>query len=323
MFHISISHSWRISVPVGKFLCLRMSLLTNELFMTYQWEAMIHVSVWMSHGTHENESWQTWNESWHTWNESFEAGNEGVGKIFHWYMCHDSFIYVPWFIHICAMTHSNELVIRGRQWGRRKKVSLRWLCAMTHSYMCHDSFIYDPWFIHANESLERGNEGVERRFHFRWLWAMTHSYMCHDSFIYVPWLIHMNELFEGGNEGVGKRCIFDDFEILECVSYHLRIAYIHIWMSHTTCTYQWVAQHTHMNESRNISEWVMAYISESYHIWLSVSYHLWIANIHIWRSRATHLNGSWLWWTSRGIYEWVTAHMIKCLVSSARTYTYE
>ena len=33
---------------------------------------------------------------------------------------HDSFIYVPWLIHTCAMTHS---------------------------YMCHDSFIYVPWLI--------------------------------------------------------------------------------------------------------------------------------------------------------------------------------
>jgi len=71
------------------------------------------------------------------------------GALDYWYarscMCHDSFIYVPRLIHICAMTHS---------------------------YMCHDSFIYVPWLIH--------------------ICAMTHSYMCHDSsiFIHVPWVIH-------------------------------------------------------------------------------------------------------------------------------------
>ena len=68
----------------------------------------------------------------------------------HSYMCHDSFIHVPWLIHTYAMTHFNT-------------------CAMTHSYMCHDSFIHVPWLIHTC--------------------AMTHSYMCHDSFIYVTWLI--------------------------------------------------------------------------------------------------------------------------------------
>jgi len=36
-------------------------------------------------------------------------------------MYHDSFTYVPWLIHICAMTHA---------------------------HMCHDSFTYVPWLIH-------------------------------------------------------------------------------------------------------------------------------------------------------------------------------
>jgi len=40
---------------------------------------------------------------------------------FHSYVCHDSFICVPWLIDMCAMTHT---------------------------YVCHDSFICVPWLIH-------------------------------------------------------------------------------------------------------------------------------------------------------------------------------
>jgi len=69
----------------------------------------------------------------------------------HSYVRHVSFSCVPWFIHMCAITHS--------------------LCAMIHSYVYHAPFKCVPWLIH--------------------ICAMTHSYVCHDSFICLPWLLLM------------------------------------------------------------------------------------------------------------------------------------
>jgi len=89
-------------------------------------------------------------------------------------MCHDSFTYVPWLIHICAMTHS---------------------------HMCHDSFTYVPWLIHmCNDSFISAMTPLC----VPWLihiCAMTNPcawlvHVCHDLFMYTTidshaWLIHM------------------------------------------------------------------------------------------------------------------------------------
>jgi len=81
----------------------------------------------------------------------------------HSYVCHDSFICVPWLIHMSIMTH---------------------LC------VCHDSFMRDMTYIFCHTWMNRGTR-------------MTHSYgtwliyMGHDSFIwdmthlYGTWLIHI------------------------------------------------------------------------------------------------------------------------------------
>jgi len=52
---------------------------------SYEW-VMVH--IWMSHGTHMNESWHS------------------IMRHTPSCVCHDSFICVPWLIHMCTMTHS-------------------------------------------------------------------------------------------------------------------------------------------------------------------------------------------------------------------------
>jgi len=109
----------------------------------------------------------------------------------HSYVCHDSFVCVPWLIHTRAMTHSylwHDSFIRA-PWIVHMDAITRsyvcygaftcvpWLvhtCALTHSYLCPDSFIRVPWLIH--------------------MCAMAHSYVCHDLCTYVPWIVHMSAL---------------------------------------------------------------------------------------------------------------------------------
>jgi len=101
----------------------------------------------------------------------------------HSYVCHDSFICVPWLIHsfICAtwLVHMRD-------------VTHSYMCAMTRSYVCHDSFVYVPWLIHMCD-MTHSYVWHDSFICGTWLihmCAMTHSYVWHDSFICVPWLIH-------------------------------------------------------------------------------------------------------------------------------------
>jgi len=72
------------------------------------------------------------------------------------YMCHDSFVCVPWRIDINDMTHVNA-------------ANVTWLmnmCAMTHFYVCYDASTFVTW-----------------RMNIQQIWRA--------SFICVPWLISM------------------------------------------------------------------------------------------------------------------------------------
>ena len=70
----------------------------------------------------------------------------------HAYMCHASYMYAPWPVHMCAMTHAYETHISHDSFK----------CTMTHVHVCKTSG-------RSNISLNR--VGV------------------HDLCIYVPWLI--------------------------------------------------------------------------------------------------------------------------------------
>jgi len=101
------------------------------------------VSFRMSHGTNMHESWHKY--EWvmsHMWvsngthmNESCHTRHTGT------YGRHDSFIRVPWLIRMCAMTHS---YVQHDSQDMQPHMG-----DMTHSYVCHDSFVCVPWLIHT------------------------------------------------------------------------------------------------------------------------------------------------------------------------------
>jgi len=84
------------------------------------------------------------------------------------YMYHDSFICVPWLIHMCAMTHS---------------------------YVCHDSFICVPWFIHVCAMTQ---SFVLTRVINNSPWQVSfikHCFSSNKSFVYVFALFFISVLY--------------------------------------------------------------------------------------------------------------------------------
>ena len=113
--------------------------------------------VWMTHGTHMNESSHTY--EWvmsHIWMSHVTHMNESCHE-------HGSFI---------CMTH-----IR--------------MCDMTHSYVRHDSFICVTWLIHMCNMAHSYVWHNSFMSHIRMtnMWDMTHSFEGHASFICMIWLI--------------------------------------------------------------------------------------------------------------------------------------
>jgi len=104
-----------------------------------------------------------------------------VCDVTHPYVCHDSFIRVPWLIHTCAMTYSRwELIFDDACPADIKNscffgawfsvMRIGFMCAMTHSYVCHDPFICVPWLIHMCAWLIHMCAWLIHTF------AMTHSW---------------------------------------------------------------------------------------------------------------------------------------------------
>ena len=147
---------------------IRMSLVESiyESFLKKKEWVIPHISrshgvmahIWMSHGTHMNESWHTY--EWvmaHVWRShtTHEWSHDPFIRIFVWmdhviihmcgmapsYVCHDSFIRAPWLIHMCAMTHP---------------------------HVCYDSFICVPSPVNTC--------------------AIDYWFVWHDWFTRVPWL---------------------------------------------------------------------------------------------------------------------------------------
>jgi len=132
-------------------------------------------------------------------------------------MCHDSFIFVPWLIQMCAMTHSNvcrdvcemkHSYDRGRCGAQCRQEhssymchkTLTHMCAMTHPYACHDSFRYATGLIYlchdkircATWLIRDTRRRVQVTHMDSWhMCHMIHSYVFHDSFISVPWRNHL------------------------------------------------------------------------------------------------------------------------------------
>ena len=138
----------------------------------------------------------------------------------HSYVCHDSFIRVPWLIHtmwtlvihgsfihkawlihVCDMTHSYVwqpfvLIRRAPTIHDSPETWLILLCDLTRSYVWHDPSIHVTWPNHTFD-LTHPYMWQHSFMYLPWLihvCAMTHSCMCHDSFIHMTWLIHICEM---------------------------------------------------------------------------------------------------------------------------------
>jgi len=98
----------------------------------------------------------------------------------HAYMCHDSFIYVLWLVHTCAMTHTCEA----------REIRHSFKCAMTHSVYVklagEATAVFTGWGPGISFPLKclRVVEAVEVCF----------SHVWHDSFICVSSLIHVRDM---------------------------------------------------------------------------------------------------------------------------------
>jgi len=124
-----LNGSWHIYECVMAHIWMRHGTYINESWHIYEW-VMAH--IWMSHGTYKtghdssgcipihHTKWimlSVMNESWHIYEWvmvhikqdtirvdalQYIIYNESCPVL-----CADSFIYVPWLIHICATTHSH------------------------------------------------------------------------------------------------------------------------------------------------------------------------------------------------------------------------
>jgi len=171
---------------------------TRVIWHAYEW-VMAH--VWMSHGTHINESWQTW-MSHGTFCDScgyaimlqwekhpfYRYCSVVYIRFFYFRLDDAGFMHVPWLIYCSFMTRpyvfQDSCICAMLLWYtcHDSFTHASWrihMCAMTDSYVCHDSFICVTSLIH--------------------MCAMTHSYVCRDSFIYVPWLVQMCDMTPWGD----------------------------------------------------------------------------------------------------------------------------
>jgi len=102
----------------------------------------------------------------------------------HPYVCHVSFVCVPWLMHVCAMT--NEV-------GRSGDTQ----CDMdSHAYVCHDSFVYECHDSFTCAQWQMKLEKAEARNVTRIL-----IYVCAMTRSCVPWLVHVYVMTDeiGGN----------------------------------------------------------------------------------------------------------------------------
>ena len=137
----------------------------------------------------------------------------------HSYVCHDSFVCVPWLSDMCDVTllsvwHDSFTPVGSTPPNKCWLFAMASTCAMTHadvwhgSFVCHDSCIRMTRLIHAYVSFMHMAHSYAYVWHnlcdtthpsvchgsFIRMTRLIHAYVWHYPFICVPWLIHTSEL---------------------------------------------------------------------------------------------------------------------------------
>jgi len=201
---------------------------TNESCHTYEWGM---ARIWMSHGTHVNESWHTYkcvlphirmshvthtSESWHT---------------YEWVMAH---MWMRDGTHMNESRHTYECVM-AHMWMRHgTHMNESWHTyewVMAHIWMSHVSYIWMRHGTHTHESWHTREWKFE---YYREKWDMSCAWMSHGA--------HMNAACPQM-----KRAIQQNGKGLTTKIWVLPRKMRHVtWVNQTWHTYIWVMAHTWM-----------------------------------------------------------------------------
>jgi len=250
--------------------------------------------IWMSHGTHMNESCHTYE-----WFESYDAYEYDMSRIWHTYehgthmnMAHIWIWHTYDHNHMCAIficvpytygTHMNESchIWHTYEYGTHMNIYM----AHIWSYVCHIhmcAIMHVEYGTHMNESC---HTHMNESWH-TYEWVMAHIWMSHVIYHKYEYGTHMH-MAHTNKQDVSR-----------------------IWLSHITnmIAYAWVQSHiwmshvTHMNKSCHTYEWVMSHIWMIHVIHLHESYDAY--ECAIWKSqpleqllgqhkKCTNLSSSW------------------------------
>ena len=242
--------------------------------------------IWMSHGTHMNESWHAY--EWvmgHIWKLATWASTSIIVVLYEWamahtYMRHGIYTYEcephKWMSHgtyifECVMSHM-WMLSTWADTGWRRLIG----CLNLHVIFRKRATMYRALLrtMHYQNKASYGSSppcsAIVVLKVFIYKWVMAHVWMSHDT--------HVND---------------------SCHTYERVRA--HMWMRHGT----------RMNESWHTYEWVVAHVWMRHGTFMNALWHTYERVMtHMWMSRGTHMNNQGThmkesWHT----YGWVMAHL--------------
>jgi len=157
------------------------------------------------------------------------------------YLCHDSFICVPWLIHVCAVTQVLAQCDEVEALFRKAIC----ICAMTHSRVCHDHHAYTQihahtyTYIHTHANtwvcvcamtqvpvqIDEADALFCMVIH---VCSMTSPDMCSGSFTRMPWLTHTRTHIHTHTHTVLAQ--YDEADALFRKASHMwTMTHLHLW----------------------------------------------------------------------------------------------
>jgi len=142
----------------------------KEWWHTYEWvtshicEVMVHIS----HGTHMKESWHTceWVTSHTCVRRIAQTNRTHVCEVTHSYVCHDSFIWVPWLM--CTLTHVYlDFITTCHDFTyvwRDSFVRVSFVRHTTYSFVCHIAHMRVGVVEHTWELVSYKGAGMQHTY---------------------------------------------------------------------------------------------------------------------------------------------------------------